>query len=147
MRLQSHLNREAESQKTEGQRTERQRTEGREQRKSGAIRTICVSFALYRLFRGGLGRVCLNSRTRRPSPKTPPYIVYQNRASPYRLDGDFCHCRIEDWGDIRFVCGGRKSRSRAVPLGLLCSALCFLFSASVLGCFVFFKFNKNSHNT
>ncbi len=80
--------------------------------KSGAIRTVCVNFVPYRLFRGGLGRMCLNSRTRRPSPKTPPYIVYQNRASPYRLDGDFCHLYIEDCGVIRFVGVEQRSEGR-----------------------------------
>ena len=42
MRLQSHLNRK--------QRGRKQRAECREQNKSGAIRTVCVSFMLYRLF-------------------------------------------------------------------------------------------------
>ena len=58
MRLQSH----AESQKTEG----------REQSKSGAIRTVCVNFVSYCLFRGGLGRMCINSRSRRPPPSPHP---------------------------------------------------------------------------
>ena len=40
--------------------------------KSNTIRTVCVSFVLYRLFRGGLGRVCLNSRSRGPPLRPHP---------------------------------------------------------------------------
>ena len=83
MRLQSHLN--------------------REQNKSGAIRTVCVNFVPYRLFGGGRARVCLNSRSRRPPPSPHPKESIKIGLSPYRLDGDFCHLYIEDWGVIRFV--------------------------------------------
>ena len=40
----------------------------KKQSKSNAIRTVCVNFVSYRLFGGGRGRVCLNSRSRRPPP-------------------------------------------------------------------------------
>ena len=126
------MNRGAEGR---GQRGRRQRAENRgqraEQSKSGAIRTVCVSFVSYRLFGGGRGRFCLNSRSRRPPPSPHPKKFIKIGLSPYRLDGDFCHCRIEDWGVIIFVCGGRKSI--AVLFIFVCEFCSYLISGSFQG--------------
>ncbi len=134
-----------------GQRGRKQRTE-QSKIKSSAIRTVCVNFVSYRLFGGGRGRFYPNSRSRRPPPSPHPKEFIKIGLRPIAWTAIFAHYRIEDWGDIRFIYGGRKSKSRAVPLGLLlllillllCSALCFLFSAlcflhSAL-CFLFSAF-------
>ena len=42
------------------------------QSKSNTIRIVCVNFVSYRLFGGGRGRLCLNSRSRRPPPSPHP---------------------------------------------------------------------------
>ena len=60
----------------------------------------------------GDGDCALTEDPDRPPPSPHPKKFIKIGLSPYRLDGDFCHCRIEDWGVIIFVCGGRKSKSK-----------------------------------